>query len=176
MNREIKGLIAFSTSRLWLSRLISKINTNMVYTSAFLVFGEIGGELIIGQPTELGIKLVPISNYIRPDTTLEIWEVDRDQEIKNASVKALFLDINKPRKWLKFFLILGLTYLGLYKKLLYSQYIYYYLTCIDYPLDIIPQEMTPDNIYDRFLLNQDCKKVAHSPISESKIFWLNKYD
>ena len=186
------GLVGFSWNRKsWVSKVIGFFRSSYMKhppTHTFIVFGELLGEIIIGEATDPRIRLCPLSKYIdNPDKKVELFEITGLAEIDKKHVCIQLMDlVSKKYGYLQLF---GFIWLWLLNKLgitadsnpfkkdmVCSEYVYFALREMEFRNDLLEtleiNSIAPDHIHIALTEDIRCKKVAISDFDKKELEWL----
>ena len=186
---EKAGLIGLSTSRGFISKAIRWFRKDFHQdppSHAFVVFGELCGELIIGESTDPKLRLHPLKQYVHPGKRIELWEIEGiDKNIKKKAAQEMMIDYSG--KWYGINNMLGFVWVWLNNKfgkvvrnpwekgVICSEYAKLYLDKIGYdePIlqDLRPDDVAPDTIRKSFEHCAKAKIVGFSDYDSSEIKW-----
>lgn len=192
MNKS--GLVGISISRSRISRCIQWFRDGIVFddedniaTHCFVTFGELQGEVILGEATDPKIRLAQLKQFFcKTGKRFELYRIpDLAPKKRDAALKDLMKLTGKNYGYIQ---LLGFIYVWALFKLgikannpvskddiiVCSKYCFRYLTNISYKdkelMNMKARNVAPDNIHKS--LKAHAKLVAYSDFNDVDIMWL----
>jgi len=176
----MKGLIGFSTSKSWISKVINWFRKSD-FSHTFVVLGEIEGKPVIGEAMEMGVRIAPLSKYLNKNTKLELWSIETDNNPSEPIKKVMDL----TGRWYGFFQLVGFVWSWVWEKLgikkgnpftdgiICSEYVYYYLEAVRYSdpnlFALGANNVAPDHILNSIRQKADSHLVAISEYNSEEL-------
>ena len=108
----IKGLIGFTKDNSFISKAI-RFFRKSEYSHCFIIVDNLISKTIVGEAMEFGVRLEPLSKYLKKGTTLELWNVDIDPITKVEGLKKIMTLVGRTYGYLQ---LIGFVWIWLWNK------------------------------------------------------------